>query len=226
MPRDGRRHAADRPGAGDEHVLADEVEAERGVGGVAEGVEEGGDVVGDVGRQLEGVGGRDAQVLGEAARPVDADTDGVATQMPLAGAAVAAMTAGDVALAGDAIALLETGHVAADLDDLADELVTDRHRHGDGALRPFVPVVDVHVGAADGGLADADEHVVRADIGLVLALHPDARFAFRLHQRLHAMTPMARPTRVKASTARSMCSGSWAADICVRMRASPFGTTG
>jgi hypothetical protein len=35
------------PGAGDEHVLADEVEGERGVRGVAEGVEERRDLVGD-----------------------------------------------------------------------------------------------------------------------------------------------------------------------------------
>jgi ATP-dependent Clp protease ATP-binding subunit ClpA len=37
-------------------------------------------------------------------------------------------------------------------DDLADVLVAHRHRHLDRALGPVVPVPDVHVGAADGGL--------------------------------------------------------------------------
>ena len=43
--RDG--HDADRAGAGDQHVLADQVEGERGVGGVAERIEDRGDVVAD-----------------------------------------------------------------------------------------------------------------------------------------------------------------------------------
>ena len=39
-------------------------------------------------------------------------------------------------------------------------------------------------------------------------------------------TPSSRPTRAKASTARSRCSAEWAADSCTRMRALPRGTTG
>ena len=41
----------------------------------------------------------------------------------------------------------------------------DHQRHGDGLLRPGVPVVDVHVGAADAGPQDLDQHVVDADLG-------------------------------------------------------------
>ena len=44
-----------------------------------------------------------------------------------------------------------------------DELVADRHRHGDGLLRPLVPLVDVDVGAADAGAQHLDQHVVDAD---------------------------------------------------------------
>ena len=104
-------------------------------------------------RQLEGVEGRDDEVFGEAALAVHADADRVAAQVAAAGAAVAAITAGDVAFAGDAVADLEALHLAADLDDLADVLVADGHRHGIVLLRPLVPDVDVHVGAADRGLA-------------------------------------------------------------------------
>ena len=46
MAGDGHRHDADGPGAGDEHVLADQIEGQRGVDGVAERIEDGGDVVG------------------------------------------------------------------------------------------------------------------------------------------------------------------------------------
>ena len=50
-----------------------------------------------------------------------------------------------------------TGKVArrwSRLDDLADELMADDHRHGDGLLRPGVPVVDVQIGAANAGAID------------------------------------------------------------------------
>ena len=44
-----------------------------------------------------------------------------------------------------------------------DELVADHHRHRDRLLRPGVPVVDMHVGAADPGAQHLDQHVVDAD---------------------------------------------------------------
>ena len=47
MARHGRRHDADRPGAGDEHVLADEIEGQRSVHGIAERIEDGADLVVD-----------------------------------------------------------------------------------------------------------------------------------------------------------------------------------
>ncbi len=58
-----------------------------------------------------------------------------------------------------------------------------------------------------------------------LSMHPDAPETGYRGQEC-AMTPRSRPTRAKASTARSMSSDVWAALICVRMRARPFGTTG
>ena len=101
---DQRAHDADRAGAGDQHVLADEVEGERGVHGIAEGVEDRGDLVGDVVGDGDDVGLGDRDVLGEGAGAVDADAVGVAAEVAAAGAAVAAGAADDVALAGDALA--------------------------------------------------------------------------------------------------------------------------
>ncbi len=75
-----------------------------------------------------------ARILGERAGPIDADALGVLAQMPPAGEAVAAAAADDVALAADDVAGVKVVDVRADLDDLADELVADDHRHGDRLL--------------------------------------------------------------------------------------------
>ena len=111
------------------------------------------------------VGHRQRQVLGERPGAVDADALGVLAQVPPAGQAVAAPAADDVPLAADDLADVEVLDVRADLDDLAHELVADHHRHRDRLLRPGVPLVDVHVGAADPGPQHLDQHVVDADPG-------------------------------------------------------------
>ena len=41
MPADRRRHAADRPCAGDQHILADHIELQRRVDGVAQRIKAG-----------------------------------------------------------------------------------------------------------------------------------------------------------------------------------------
>ena len=109
------------------------------------------------------VGHRQRQVLGERPGPIDADALGVLAQVPPAGQAVAAAAADHVPLAADDLADVEVLDVRADLDDLADELVADHHRHRDRLLRPGVPGLDVHVGAADPGAQHLDQHVVDAD---------------------------------------------------------------
>ena len=59
VARDRRRHDADRPGAGDQHVLADEIERQRGVDGVAERIEDRAELVVDVVGQRHDVERRD-----------------------------------------------------------------------------------------------------------------------------------------------------------------------
>src|SRR5277367_5939481 len=105
--------------------------------------------------------------------------------MPPPGTAVAAMPAGDVSLAGNSIAGFHTAHFAADLHDLARVLMTDCHRHRNGFLRPGIPVVDMHVGAANGGAVDFDEHIVVTDRGLGHVFHPDSRFCASFDQCFH-----------------------------------------
>ncbi len=70
---------------------------------------------------------------------------------------------------------------------LPDELVAGDHRHGDRLLRPGVPVVDVHVRAADGVLEHADEHVVHADLGAGDFFEPQAGLGAAFDEGLHRL---------------------------------------
>ena len=79
-------------------------------------------------------------------------------------------------------------HVGADLDDLADELVPDHHRHRDRLLRPGVPVVDVQVGAADAGAVSTwISTSLMPIVGLGHILEPEAGFGFAFDQCFHDM---------------------------------------
>ncbi len=174
------------------HVLAQHVELKGRVDGVAERVEDRLHVAGDVGVVGPDVGHRQRQVFGERAGTVDADPLGVLAQVPAAGQAVAAPAADDVALAADDFADVEILDVRADLDDLADELVADHHRHGDRLPGPGVPRFDVHVGAADPGAQHLDQHVVDADPGQRHLVEPKAGLGLFLHEgqhRLHRESP-------------------------------------
>jgi hypothetical protein len=176
---------ADGAGAGDQHVLADDVERQRAVGGVAVGIEEGGDLRGDLRRDQPQVLRGHADVFGEGAVAVDADAAGMGAEMAAAGAAVAALAAGEVAFGRDTVADLVVVDARTHFDDAADELVADDKAGRDRALGPFIPLIDVEVGAADGGLLDLDEHLVHAGRRRRHALHPDALLGPALHQGLH-----------------------------------------
>jgi hypothetical protein len=178
---------ADRAGAGDQHVLADQVELQRAVRGVAVGVEERGQLGGDLVGDRPQVGGRHGHVFGERTVAVHADAHRVRAQVLAPGAAVAAVAAHDVALGRDAVADAVTGHARAHLHDAPDELVADGEAGLDGALAPLVPLVDVQVGAADRGLLQLDQHLVRADLGHRHFFHPDAGLGVALDQGFHRL---------------------------------------
>ena len=86
------------PGAGDQHVLPEHGERERRVHGVAEGIEDRGDIQVDARRVLPDVRHGQRDELGERARAIDADALGVRAEVPAAGHAVAAAPAHEVAL--------------------------------------------------------------------------------------------------------------------------------
>ncbi|KAG0771212.1 hypothetical protein G6F22_016679 [Rhizopus arrhizus] len=116
---------ADRACAGDQHVLADHVEFQCAVRGVAVRGEERGQFRRDLVGDRPQVAGRHHHVFGEGAVDVDADADGVRAQVRTAATAVAAVAADDVAFGRDALADLIAGHRRAERGDAADELVAD-----------------------------------------------------------------------------------------------------
>ncbi len=245
VPSDRHGHHADRPGAGDQDVLADHVEAQRRVRGVAVRVEDRGDLVGDGRGHPEEVARRQGEVLGEGAGAADADADGLLAQVPLPGPAAPAVPADDAPLAGDPLTDLVAGDRRTEGGDPPDVLVAHVHPQGDVLLRPVVPVPDVHVGAADRRLDDPDEHVVGSDPGNRDLLHPQPHLGPGLHERAHGGGDrLGRGHRGQAGSPscdhpqRASDAGEgrhrhvevlgrlWAADTWVRMRAAARGHDG
>ena len=165
MAGDRRGHQPDRAGAGDQHVLAEDRERERGVDRVAERVEDRGDLLVDARPVVPDVGHRQGHVLGE--RPVasDAEPDRWAhrCRRPARQCRQRPQTTWPSPLTRSPGR--EVGDVGADLDDLADELVADDERRLDRLRGPRVPRLDVEVRAADPRLVDPDQDVVDADGG-------------------------------------------------------------
>ena len=90
--------------------------------------------------------------------------------------------AGHVAFPGDALADGKRVDAFADLGNIAGIFVADDHRHRDGVPGPRVPVVDMHVGAANAGLVDADKHVARSDCRNGHVAEPKSGFRFIFDQ--------------------------------------------
>ena len=90
-----------------------------------------------------------------------------------------------MAFADHEIATRKAFYVIANKIDNADKLMTDGHRHRNRFLGPGVPIIDVHVGPADGGLEDANEHVIAPNLWNRHFLEPQPRLGLSLHDRLH-----------------------------------------
>ena len=135
------------------------------MGGVAEGVKERDDLFVEALVHRDHIGGGDAEILGKSAVPVHAHALGTFAPLDLAGAAVAAGAAADVAFAGDQLADLQAGDALTQFGDLAHILVADGHAGLHMGSGPVGPVVNMYVGTADGGLVDLDQHLAGADFG-------------------------------------------------------------
>ena len=112
---------------------------ERGVHGVAERVEDGGDVGVDPGRMAPHVGRGHRDEVGVPAVAVDADAHGVRAQLPATGEARPAPAADDVPLDAHQVADVDRVDAAAQLDDSPGDLVPEHHRGPHRASAPRRP---------------------------------------------------------------------------------------
>ena len=126
-------------------------------------------------------------VFGEGAVGVHADDLDVLADVRFADAALQALAAGHVHLGGDEIAFLHAGDLVADGLHRAAELVSGNERRMNAALRPLVPVVNVQVGAADGGDLDLDQDVGAAELRFGNFADLGARRGLRLYNGKHGI---------------------------------------
>ena len=178
VPRDRDRHAADRPGAGDEHVLAEDGKRECRVDGVAERVEDRGDLVGDAAS-----GARRSSSAAPRARrtrrALHAEPGRPRHRCLPAGHAVPAAAADHV----PSPLTRSPGSKPLTFDPTSTTSPTNSCpiTSGTGIVRcAHVPQVDVDVGAADAGGADADQDVVDPDLRLRHLLEPQPRLGAAL----------------------------------------------
>ena len=153
---------ADGTGTGDQHILADEGEHQCGVGGVAEGIKEGHHILVQILINEDHIGFGDAQIFGKGTVPIHTHGHGVLAPLDVAVVAVAAAVAGDVTLARDPLTDLQTGDTFTQGSNLTHIFVANGHRGLDMLHRPGIPVVDMDIGAADGGFMNLDQYLTGA----------------------------------------------------------------
>jgi hypothetical protein len=172
MTSHGRSHDADGPGTCNKNVFAEYRKSERSMDGVAERIEDGGNFVRHTRAVDPDVGHRQNDIFREGAISIDADAEGVGTEVATTGQAVATASTDDVALAADELADRNIGDVRAGSDDLADKLMANRQTLSDRGAGPRVPLIDVKISAADTRSENANLDVVDTHLGLRNILEP------------------------------------------------------
>lgn len=126
-----------------------------------------------------------ADVLGEASRTIHADAAGMGTQVTPARETVAAPSANYVTFSADKLARKEVRHIRSDCRDFANKLMADHHGNRDSFARPGIPLVNVHVGAADGGAPNPNQNIVNPNLRDGNLSEGQPRLRTALHKGLH-----------------------------------------
>src|SRR5262245_1620217 len=98
--------------------------------------------------------------------------------MSASGQAIPTTAADHVPFTADDFARMEIRDIGADLDDLAHKFVSDDHRDRYRFPGPFVPFVDMDVGAADARPLHTDKDIIDTDARDSHILQPKAVFGF------------------------------------------------
>ena len=153
--------------------------------GIAQRVKDGGHLHAHLVAHADDVALRDGKVFCKAAGAVHADTLRVRAEMEKTFAAVAAVSADDMTFSGYDFARAELRYGRPHfLNDTA-VFMPHVHADGDGLLCPCIPVPDVQVGPADGGLVNFNQYIVRPNFGHRYVQQLQAFIGLCLHQCFH-----------------------------------------
>ena len=137
---------------GDQYVLANQIPHQRGMGGIAESIEECNNIFIQVFIDGDNVACRNHQIFSEGTVAVYAHTLGVLTPLDVAVVTVAAVAAGNVTFTTDPLAYIETGDAVTQTGNFTDIFMSNGLT-GLYMLRgPIVPQINMDIGPADSGL--------------------------------------------------------------------------
>ena len=134
---------------------------------------------------------RNGDILGERAVAVYSQYLHIATDMGLTGAALVTVTTGDMRFCSYKITRNKLCDLAADFDDFTGKFVAEDTRGLHAMLRPRVPIIDMHVCAADGSGFHLHQHITRANLRYIYQGNRCSRrrlgFEGRLHFSVHSI---------------------------------------
>ncbi len=188
MPYHRRGHDANWTGPRNQHVFAEHRKRQRGMHGISERIEDRGHIQVHAFVMPPDVCHRNSDIVRECTRTVDAHAQRVCAQVPPASQAVPATAAGDVSLTAHDIAGMEVVYIGACLHNSANELVPNRHGHRNGALGPFIPVVDVQIGPANPRAQNFDQDIIDTDLRLGNVFEPQSWLSFTFDKCFHELS--------------------------------------
>src|SRR5580692_7559760 len=163
MSNDRNCHQSDRASTSDEHIFAQNRKRKCSMNGVAERIENSSNFLIDATIMPPDIGHGQRDELRKRSWTVDADSKGGRAKMTSPSQAVATTSADDVPFTTHDVPRIEVVDIGSNLDNLPNEFMSYGHRHLNCLLCPVVPLIDMHVRAADSGVMHAHEHVIDAD---------------------------------------------------------------
>ena len=116
----------------------------------------------------------------------------VRAQVAASGQTVPAPPTNNVPLAADNVARMKVPDIRSHRDDLSDELMPDdQWNRNSSRAGPFVPFVDVEIGAANAGIKDANLYVANIRPRLLHVFQPQT---VRLHSFLQGLSSLGLPS--------------------------------
>src|SRR5580704_1838856 len=199
---DGDREQADGAATGNGDRAASDFSGEHRVYGIAQRIKDGGVLLRNARVELPDVRLGDDHVFGESAVGIDANDFHVLADVSFAGAALQTFAAGDVHFRGNEVAFLHAGDFVAEGHHFAAEFVSGNQRRVNASLRPAVPLIDMKIGAADGGDFDFDQDIgtseggdfdladvgARSRLGFHYCQHGFKHQSYLIRTSLHAQT--------------------------------------